>query len=75
MEVKIGIRQIARETTIDVDLTVAQFTDVFTKARADGGLLTLTDTSGHQVLIPADAIGYVEFGQEHARPVGFGSSR
>ncbi|MDR0848147.1 MAG: DUF3107 domain-containing protein [Propionibacteriaceae bacterium] len=74
MEVKIGIRQIARETTVDVDLSVAQVTEAFSKARAEGDLLTLTDVSGHQILIPADGIGYIEFGQEHTRPVGFGSS-
>jgi len=74
MEIKIGLRQISRETTVNVGLTVDQVTAAYTKARADDDILTLTDASGKQILIPARAIAYLEFGQEHARPVGFGTS-
>ena len=74
MEIKIGIRQIGRETTIDVNRTAAEITEEFTRVRQADGILTLTDSSGRQFLIPASGIGYIEFGQEHARPVGFGTA-
>lgn len=74
MELKIGLRHIARETTVNVALTIDEVTAAYTKARADDDILTLTDSSGKQLLIPARAIGYIEFGQEHARPVGFGTA-
>ena len=74
MEIKIGLRQIARETTVNVALTVTEITAAYTKARADDDVLTLNDASGKQILIPARTIAYLEFGQEHARPVGFGTS-
>ena len=74
MEIKIGLQQIARETTVNVSLTVAEMTAAYTKARTEDDILTLNDASGKQLLIPARAIAYLEFGQEHARPVGFGTS-
>ena len=73
MDIKIGLRQIAREMTVNVALTVDDITAAYTKARTDDDILTLTDASGKQILIPARAIAYLEFGQEHARPVGFGT--
>ena len=33
----------------------------------------LTDTKGRTVLVPVDKIAYVDLGQEHVRPVGFGT--
>ncbi|MCL2470309.1 MAG: DUF3107 domain-containing protein [Propionibacteriaceae bacterium] len=73
MEVKIGIRNVSREVTLNVHQTIAQVLGDYSTARAGDGLLTLTDASGRQMVIPADGIGYIEFGQEHARPVGFGT--
>ena len=73
MEIKIGIRNVAREVTVNVDETVEAITKAFAAARSGDGLLTLLDTSGRQFAIPATAIGFLEFGKEHARPVGFGA--
>ncbi len=73
MEIKIGIRQIARETTIDVAMTMEEVTQEFSRARRENDIITLADSSGRQFLIPADGIGYIEFPKEHARPVGFGT--
>ncbi|WOP17878.1 DUF3107 domain-containing protein [Raineyella sp. LH-20] len=73
MEIKIGVKNLAREVVVDLDQTVDAFRATYEKALADGTLLSLTDTHGRQVLIPADAVAYVEIGQPNARPVGFGS--
>jgi hypothetical protein len=73
MEIKIGIQNVAREATLNVDLTADQVVAAYTQAKATDGLLRLTDTSGRHMMIPAGGIGYIEFGQEHARPVGFGA--
>ncbi|WOQ15562.1 DUF3107 domain-containing protein [Raineyella sp. W15-4] len=73
MEIKIGVKNLAREVVVDLDQTVDAFKATFEKALLDGTVLSLTDTHGRQVLIPADAVAYVEIGQPNARPVGFGS--
>ncbi len=73
MEIKIGIHNVTREVTIDVDLTIDQVVAAYAEAQATGSPLRLTDLSGRQMLIPATGIGYIEFGQEHARHVGFGA--
>ena len=73
MEIKIGIQNVAREATLDVDLTMDQVVQAYSQARVSDGLLTLTDATGRQMMIPAASIAYIEFGQEHARPVGFGA--
>jgi len=73
MEIKIGIQNVTREVSLNVDLTSAEVIDAYNRARTSDGLLSLTDASGRQMLIPVVGIGYIEFGQEHARPVGFGA--
>ena len=73
MEIKVGIQQVAREAILNIDTTIDEIIADFRAARAEDGLLTLRDTSGRQMMIPALSIGYIEFGQEHARPVGFGA--
>jgi hypothetical protein len=36
--------------------------------------LTLTDIRGHEIIVPADKIGYVEVGEAASRRVGFGAA-
>ncbi|MEA5154717.1 DUF3107 domain-containing protein [Raineyella sp.] len=73
MEIKIGVKHLAREVVVDLDQTAEAFKETFEKALSDGSVLSLTDAHGRQVLIPAEAVAYVEIGQPNARPVGFGS--
>ncbi|MGJ3509221.1 DUF3107 domain-containing protein [Enemella sp. A6] len=72
VEIKVGIRQVAREVVLETDESSETVQSAFAKAVSDSGVLTLTDTHGRVVLVPAEAIGYLEIGQEHARRVGFG---
>ncbi|MCL1907335.1 MAG: DUF3107 domain-containing protein [Propionibacteriaceae bacterium] len=71
MEIKIGIQNVTREVTINVDTTIAEVMKDYSQAREKDTWMTLTDSTGRQMMIPAATIGYIEFGQEHARQVGF----
>jgi hypothetical protein len=73
VEVKIGIRQVAKELQLDSPLSAAEVAAALDAALADQKVLVLQDAHGRQVLIPSAGIGYVELGAEHARPVGFGT--
>ncbi len=74
MEVKIGIQQAAREIVVDTD----EAADAVEKKVADaigseGGVISLTDTKGRKVLVPAAKLAYVEIGGGVAGQVGFRS--
>lgn len=73
MEIKIGIQNVNREISIETTATSESVEKSLRAALSDDGVLTLTDDKGRKVLIPARQIGYVDLGQEHQRPVGFGT--
>jgi hypothetical protein len=74
MEVTIGVQNLPREITIDVDLSKAtDITSQLQSALKADGVLELTDTRGRTVVVPAAAIGYIEIGPQESRKVGFGS--
>lgn len=73
MEVKVGIRDVPREVTCETKASAATIERALAEALESGGVFTLTDDKGRRVLIPAAQIAYVDLGQEHARPVGFGA--
>lgn len=74
MEIKVGIQHVAREIMVESAATAAEIEKDLLKALSDETILTLTDAKGRKVLIPVDKIAYVDLGQEHVRPVGFGTS-
>ena len=72
MEVKIGVQNANRELVIDSD----QNGDDVEKQIRDAlgnGVLTLTDSKGRRVVVPADKLAYVEIGSPAAGQVGFRS--
>lgn len=73
MEIKVGIQHVVREIVVDTEQTSAEVEKNLVKALADDTILTLTDSKGRKVLIPVDKIAYVDLGQDHVRPVGFGT--
>ena len=73
MEIKVGIQHVAREITVETEQTAAEVEKNLLKALGDETILTLTDSRGRKVLVPVDKIAYVDLGQEHVRPVGFGT--
>lgn len=71
MEVKIGVRQATRELVIDTSDTAEEIESRLAEAVSSEGLLTLTDSRGRRVLVPAAGIAYVEIGSSVSGQVGF----
>jgi hypothetical protein len=71
MEVKIGVQQVQRELVLDTDANPDEVTAQLTEALGSSGVLSLTDTKGRRVVVPADKVAYVEFGSTVHGTVGF----
>lgn len=72
MEIKIGVRGVAREITLDSNLNSEEIVARLNEATAANSSLTLEDDRGRTYVIPSKAIGYLEIGSTEARRVGFG---
>lgn len=72
MDVKIGIRNSAREISFDSDQS-AQAVEAAVAAALEAGakVLKLSDSKGRLFVVPTDALAYVEIGAEEQRRVGF----
>ncbi len=73
MEIKIGVNNIPREVSIDAEVGTEQVEQQLRQALAENGVLRLSDAKGRTVIVPAAQVAYLDLGQEHARPVGFGA--
>jgi len=73
VEVKIGIQQAQRELSVETDETAEQVQQQVATAVESGGVVTLTDTKGRTVLVPAAKLAYVEIGTATVGTVGFRS--
>lgn len=73
MEVKIGVRDVAREVVLESDLSAEEVQAAVDAAVSSGGLLKLTDDRGRTVLVPGPQVGYVELGAPERGRVGFGA--
>ena len=73
MEIKIGIQHAARELVVDTDESAETVEQKVDQAVAGDGLLSLRDTKGRQVLVPAAKLAYVEIGGGVTGQVGFRS--
>jgi len=72
VEVRIGVQNVSREISLETDMTA----DAVAKAVADamaGSTLDLTDAKGRRIVVPSNAVGYVDIGEETKNRVGFGS--
>lgn len=72
MEVKIGVQNTSREITIDSEQKQEEIEAAVTSAFTGSGPLRLVDAKGSVVLVPADALAYVEIGAPRKGGVGFG---
>lgn len=72
MEVKIGVRDIARELVLESTQSPDAINQAVEAALTSGSVLRLEDERGRVVLVPANTIGYVELGAPESRKVGFG---
>jgi hypothetical protein len=73
VEVKVGVKGAARELSLESAQTAEEITAAVRAALADGGILTLVDEKGRQVIVPVDKLAYVEIGEQVERRVGFGA--
>jgi hypothetical protein len=72
VEVKIGVQNVARELTIDIDDASAEAVEKQVADAVSGdGLLTLTDTKGRKIVVPGAKLAYVEIGHGTLGTVGF----
>jgi len=72
-EVRIAITHVGSDLSFESSLTVTEIKAAVSEAIASGHPLQLTDIRGHEIIVPADKIGYVEIGDPAARRVGFGA--
>ena len=72
MEIKIGLRNLARELSLESEQTASEVEQSVANAIDSGAkLIKLVDNKGKLFPIPVDALGYIEVGAEEARRVGF----
>ena len=72
MEIKIGVQNIGREIVLESAQDADAVAKVVEEAITKGSELRLTDDKGRVIIVPGNALGYVEIGAEEARKVGFG---
>lgn len=73
MEVKIGIQHSPRELVVDTDQQSEAIEKLVSEAVSADGVLSLTDTKGRKVVVPAAKLAYVEIGGGVVGTVGFRS--
>lgn len=73
MEVKIGVTHASRELVVDIDLDASAVEEQVRAALADGTVLSLTDSKGRRVVVPAEKLAYVEISTSIVGQVGFRS--
>ncbi|WP_139978238.1 DUF3107 domain-containing protein [Nocardioides litoris] len=73
MEVKIGVQHSPRELVVDTGDSAEDVEKRIAEAVSAEGVLTLTDSKGRKVIVPAAKIAYVEIGGGVAGTVGFRS--
>lgn len=72
MEIKIGVQNVGREIVLESNQDAETVARVVGEAIKGGSELRLTDDKGRLIIVPGNALGYVEIGAEEVRRVGFG---
>jgi hypothetical protein len=71
MEVKIGVQNAPRELTIDTSIDADEVEKQVAEAVKNGGVLTLTDSRGRRIVVPAERLAYVDITTSITGTVGF----
>ena len=72
MEIKIGLRNTARELSFESETSAADIEQAVANAIDSGSkLIRLVDNKGKLFIVPVDALAFVEVGAEEVRRVGF----
>ncbi|MEV7431527.1 MULTISPECIES: DUF3107 domain-containing protein [unclassified Nocardioides] len=73
MEVKIGVQHAPRELVVDTNESADSVQQLVAEAVEAGTVLTLSDSKGRKLVVPAAKIAYVEIGGGVVGQVGFRS--
>ena len=73
-EVRIAVTRVASDIVFESPMTTAEVKSAVTEALSKGSPLMLSDVRGHEIIVPADKIGFVEVGEPSSRRVGFGAA-
>jgi hypothetical protein len=73
-QVRISITNVNSELSFECPLAPEEIRAAVSAALSSSSPLILTDVRGHEVIVPAEKIGYVEIGQPTERRVGFGAN-
>ena len=72
MEIKIGVQNVGREIVLESTQDAETVAKVVGEAINGGSELRLKDDIGRVIIVPGNALAYVEIGAEEVRRVGFG---
>lgn len=72
MEIKIGVQNVGREIVLESADDAESVSKIVGQAISTGNELRLKDDKGRLIIVPGNALAYVEIGAEEARRVGFG---
>lgn len=72
MEIKIGVQNVGREIVLESTDDAESVSKIVGQAISTGNELRLKDDKGRLIIVPGNALAYVEIGAEEARRVGFG---
>jgi hypothetical protein len=72
LEIKIGVQNVGREIVLESTQDAETVAKVVGEAINGGSELRLKDDKGRVIIVPGNALAYVEIGAEEIRRVGFG---
>ncbi|WP_296179069.1 DUF3107 domain-containing protein [uncultured Mobiluncus sp.] len=71
MEIKIGMKSVAREIALDIDKSPEELQQLLKDAITKGEIIDLVDKRESHTLLNAGNIAYVEFAPERQNRIGF----
>ena len=71
MEIKIGMKSVAREIALDIDKSPEELQKLLKDAIATGEIIDLVDKRESHTILNAGNIAYVEFAPERQNRIGF----
>jgi hypothetical protein len=71
-QVRIAVTDVSSELSFECPSTPAEIKSAVSAALPANTPLILTDIRGHEIVVPAAKIGYIEIGEPVERRVGFG---
>lgn len=71
MEIKIGMKSVAREIALDIDKSPEDLQQLLKDAITKGEIIDLVDKRESHTLLNAGNIAYVEFAPERQNRIGF----